>query len=48
MANINKVKVYKEIISTGMIPIFYYGDKEKAVKVTSAVYDGINQYSNIR
>lgn len=40
MANINKVKVYKEIISTGMIPIFYYGDKEKAVKVTSAVYDG--------
>jgi 2-dehydro-3-deoxyphosphogluconate aldolase/(4S)-4-hydroxy-2-oxoglutarate aldolase len=40
MVNISKAEVYKEIISTGMMPLFYYGDNKKAIKVARAVYDG--------
>ncbi len=36
----NKTEIYGEIISTGMIPLFYYGDKEKALEVVKAVYIG--------
>ena len=40
MIKISKTDVYNAILSDGMIPLFYYGDKEKAIKVARAVYDG--------
>ncbi len=40
MIIISKTDVINIILSGGMIPLFYYGDKEKVVKVAKAIYKG--------
>lgn len=40
MENSNKSDVYDAIISNGLVPLFYYGDKEKTIRVVKAIYDG--------
>ena len=36
----NRRCVYNAIISSGLVPLFYYDDKEKTIRVVKAVYEG--------